>query len=260
MSLISYTFTSKSNIIENFTSSSIIIDDVPTKTIVHSVYGKIKCFTNDDCVCKEILSGRVWEEHLYNDIFKKYILNNTSLIDCGTFIGSHTILMKKLNRNNDLFCFEMMPQHYKLLLDNIKLNNLSNVHTFNCAIGDTNGSIILPDIDYMGSDNYGAISLYNSKKSDISVVKMTLDYILPFITKPLSFIKMDIEGNEILALHGAKNLLTKYRPVILIELWEETYKNLMIDNIWTFLQNLGYRITHISGADYLLSIYKPIQV
>ena len=48
MSLISYTFTSKSNIIENFTSSSTIIDDVPTKTITHSVYDKIKCFTNLD--------------------------------------------------------------------------------------------------------------------------------------------------------------------------------------------------------------------
>ena len=83
---------------------------------------------------------------------------------------------------------------------------------------------------------------------------MTLDHMLPFIIKPLSFIKMDIEGNEILALHGAKNLLTKYKPVILIELWDETYKNLMIDDIWTFLQNLGYIITHISGADYLLSV------
>jgi FkbM family methyltransferase len=162
--------------------------------------------------------------------------------------------MKKLDRNNDLFCFEMMPQHYKLLLDNIKLNNLSNVYTFNCAIGDTNGSIILPDVDYMQSDNYGAISLYNSKKSDISVVKMNLDYILPFIIKPLSFIKMDIEGNEILALHGAKNLLAKYKPVILIELWIETYNKFIVDDIWTFLQNLGYTIKYISSADYLLSV------
>ncbi len=242
MSLISYTLTSTS------------LEDAPTKTINHSVYGKIKCFTNDDCVCKEILSGKVWEGHLYDDIFKKYIIDNTSLIDCGTFIGSHTILMKKLDRNNDLFCFEMMPQHYKLLLDNIKLNNLSNVYTFNCAIGDTNGSIILPDVDYMQSDNYGAISLYNSKKSDISVVKMNLDYILPFIIKPLSFIKMDIEGNEILALHGAKNLLAKYKPVILIELWIETYNKFIVDDIWTFLQNLGYTIKYISSADYLLSV------
>ena len=253
MSLIGYNYT-KSKVIETF--ESIIIDDIsaPTKTISHPVYGKIKCFSNDNCVCDNILNGGVWEKHLYDDIFSKYIVENTSLIDCGAFIGSHTILMKKLDKNNDIFCFEMMPEHYKVLLDNIKLNNLSNVYTFNCAISDTNGSLVIPNTDYMASNNYGGISLHNSIKSDISVIKMTLDFILPFITKPLTFIKMDIEGNEILALHGAKNLLTKYKPIILIELWKDTYNRFIVDEIWVFLQNLGYSMKNIAHDDYLLTV------
>lgn len=230
---------------------------IPTKTIKHSAYGIIKCFTNDNCVCKNILSGNVWEEDLFKNIFTKYIQYNTSIIDCGAFIGSHTILMKKLNKNNDIFCFEMMPEHYKILRDNIKLNNLSNVYTFNCAVSDTNGFIDLPNIDYNklnNSGNYGGISLYNDNKSNIGVIKMNLDYILPFIVKPLTFIKMDIEGNEILALHGAKKLLTKYKPIILIELWENTYKKFIVDSIWVFLQSLGYKLNNISNDDYLLNI------
>jgi FkbM family methyltransferase len=246
-------------IIYKITQSSTKNDfiSIPTKTIKHSVYGVIKCFTNDNCVCKNILSGSVWEEDLFKNIFTNYIQNNTSIIDCGAFIGSHTILMKKLNKNNDIFCFEMMPEHYKVLLDNIKLNNLSNIYTFNCAVSDTNGFIDLPNIDYgeLNNDgNYGSISLYNDNKSNIGVIKMNLDHILPFIVKPLTFIKMDIEGNEILALHGAKRLLTKYKPIILIELWKNTYRNFIVDPIWIFLQSLGYKLNNISNDDYLLKI------
>ena len=248
MSLVFYKYKQ----LDKFTLPDVTLLDTPTRTIKHNVYGNIKCFANDNIVCKNILDGNVWEEDLFNNIFTKYIQENTSLIDCGAFIGSHTILMKKLNKNNDIFCFEMMPEHYKILLDNIKLNNLSNVYTFNCAVSDTIGTIILPNVSYIDSENYGGTSLYNNNKSNISVIKMNLDYILPFIVKPLTFIKMDIEGNEILALHGAKELLTKYKPVILIELWKNTYDKLLVDPIWNFLQKLRYKLVHINNDDYLL--------
>ena len=226
-----------------------------TKVINHPAYGIIKCFLND-LVCNVISNGQIWEEHLYNDIFKKYVLNNTSILDCGSFIGSHTILINKLNRNNDIFCFEMMPEHYKVLLDNIKLNNLSNVFTFNNALGNKLGHLILPSVTYDNkSSNYGGISLNYSTQTGLSSIQITLDYILPFINKPISFIKMDIEGNEINCLYGAKQLITKYKPIMLIELWSDTYNKFIVDDIWVyFLQNLGYKINHISGDDYLFTI------
>ena len=66
---------------------------------------------------------------------------------------------------------------------------------------------------------------------------------------------MDIEGNEINCLYGAKQLITKYKPIMLIELWSDTYNKFIVDDIWVyFLQNLGYKINHISGDDYLFTI------
>ena len=74
-----------------------------TKTIEHPKYNKIKCFEDDNVVCKNILSGLVWEETLMNDIMTKYITQDTTVLDCGAFVGSHTILISQLNRAKTYF-------------------------------------------------------------------------------------------------------------------------------------------------------------
>lgn len=224
----------------------------PTKIINHNKYGIIKCITNDSVVCNVILNGDVWEEDLFNKYFEPYIKENTSILDCGGYIGSHTILMKKLNRNNDIFIFEMMPEHYKIIQDNIKLNNFNNILTFNFALGDKIDRIKLPNVNYNGDNtNYGGIGInYNSSNIDINLIP--LDFILPLIVKPVSFMKVDVEGNEINLLNGAKELITKYKPIICIEIWSWKYDEFINSNIWKYIESINYKIKHIDADDYLL--------
>jgi FkbM family methyltransferase len=231
----------------------------PTKIINHPYYGIIKCFSNDLYVCETILNGNIWEENLFNNYFEPYIKEDTTIFDCGAYIGSHTISMKKLNRNNDIFVFEMMPEHYKIIQDNIKLNNFDNILTFNFALGDKIDKIKIEQVDYNGNNhNYGAIGINynngtdNSKLSNIDIPMIYLDYIMPFVKKPISFIKIDVEGNEISLLNGAKELITNYKPTICIEIWSNKYKEFINSTIWTFLQSLEYKIKNINGDDYLL--------
>ncbi len=229
-----------------------------TKIIEHSTYGKIKCFDNKDYVCNTILAGKIWEENLYNDIFKKYIKENVTIIDCGTFIGSHTILLSKLNPNNNVIGFEMMPEHYKLLVDNIKLNNLGNVIVFNSALNDNLGTLEIPNQNYnVENTNLGGTTL-NTEKSNIKIPALTLDYIIPFIneSKPVQFIKMDVEGYEINCLNGSKMLIEIFKPLILIEIWKNAYDNFINNDIWKYMISLGYNIKHVNGDDYLLYIPK----
>jgi hypothetical protein len=46
---------------------------------------------------------------------------------------------------------------------------------------------------------------------------------MPFIKKPVSFIKIDVEGHEIDLLLGAKEIIAKYKPIIEIEIWDIMY-------------------------------------
>jgi hypothetical protein len=111
----------------------------PTKTIEHPDYGIIKCITNDLLVCETILKGDVWEETLFNDYFKPYIRENTTVLDCGAYVGSHTILMKKLNRNNDIFVFENLTASVlafrNLSQKNSKLGPQTLHPAFSCSYG-----------------------------------------------------------------------------------------------------------------------------
>ncbi len=195
---------------------------------------------------------KVWEEQLFNDYFKPYIKENTTILDCGAYVGSHTILMKKLNRNNDIFAFEMMPEHYKIIQDNIKLNNFDNILTFNVALGDKIDRIKLPNVNYNKENtNYGGTAFYMNRDI-IDIPLVTLDYIMPFIKKPVSFIKIDVEGNEINLLKGAKELITKYKPIIEIEIWDSLYDAFINSDIWKFLEQLDYKIKKAQSHDYLI--------
>ncbi len=220
--------------------------------------------SNDKHVCGTILNRGVWEKDLFEQYFKPYIKENTTILDCGAYVGSHTILMKKLNRNNDIFAFEMMPEHYKIIQDNIKLNNFDNILTFNFALGDKIKRIKLPNIDYINTNNnnfdgnfmdgnFGGIDI-NMTNSNVDIMMINLDFILPLIVKPVSFMKVDVEGNELDLLKGAKELITKYKPIIEIEIWTKNnkYNEFIKSDMWEYLQTLDYNIKHIDNDDYLL--------
>jgi FkbM family methyltransferase len=243
---------SLNNLQEKFENNNEFNIFPPTKIINHNKYGIIKCITNDLYVCETILKGNTWEEELFNNYFEPYIKENTTILDCGSYIGSHSILMKKLNRNNDIFIFEMMPEHYKIIQDNIKLNNFDNILTFNFALGDKIDRIKLPNVNYNEDNtNYGATSI-NNNSSNVDINLIPLDFIMPFIIKPVSFMKIDVEGNEVSLLNGAKELITKYKPIICIEIWNLKYDEFINSDIWKYLQSINYKIKHINGDDYLL--------
>ncbi len=225
-----------------------------TKIINHPAYGYIKCFNNNDLVCSIILDNKIWEEDLFNNHIKPYVKENTSVFDCGAFIGSHTILINKLNRNNDIFSFEMMPEHYKLLVDNIKMNKYTNILPFNNALNDKYEWVTLPNINYNESNtNFGGTGI-NENISTSNIASIKLDDMEKYLRKPLSFIKMDVEGYELFALRGGLNIITKYKPTILIEVWKHLYDNFIINETYIYLTSIGYKINHVGGDDYLMKI------
>lgn len=231
------------------------------RTIDHPGYrAKLKCFANPtDIVCATILDGRIWEKNLFERGFRPHIRPGTTVLDCGAYVGSHTLLMSQVDPSVQVLAFEMMPEHYKLVQDNIRLNRLSNVLAFHCALSDHNGKVRIPEVDYQKTEqvNYGGTRLADAAKteSDVFVPCMTLDAFLPWITQPLSFVKMDVEGHELAVLRGAMQLCNLYRPVIAVEIWKDRYAEFIASDVWTHLsKRLGYRIEPLSGHDYLLVV------
>jgi FkbM family methyltransferase len=90
----------------------------------------------------------------------------------------------------------------------------------------------------------------------INVEVETLDHVIPEDI-PIHLIKIDVEGAEMLVLKGAKNILTRHKPLVLFEcgiggtdIYETTP-----ENVFDFFHNIGFSL---SLLDYYLSGKKPL--
>jgi FkbM family methyltransferase len=58
-----------------------------------------------------------------------------TILDIGANCGVATTILAKQNPQARLFAFEPHPPTYELLLENLRLNHVTNVKAMNCAVG-----------------------------------------------------------------------------------------------------------------------------
>jgi FkbM family methyltransferase len=207
--------------------------------------GKLYCY-EDDFMKHIFLKDGDWEPEL-NDIFKRYINKNSIVVDIGASIGINTIKMSKFAKK--VYSFEPFTQSFELLNTNISINNLDNVETFNYGLGNEEKNIDKMWFGFLNKKkNMGTLrinKLYNlyNEPVDVNIKIKKLDNIL---NEPIDFIKIDVEGFENEVLLGAMNIITKYKPIIIMENWN-------IDNEYDILQNLGYSMFRLN--ENVLYIY-----
>jgi FkbM family methyltransferase len=234
----------------------------------HTKYGKLTCFLNDIVFYSSLRNGKIYEEELIiNNIIP--LLNNKEdnkvILDIGSHIGSHTILYSRLVKNSEIYSFEPQKEIFNLLKENVINNNLLNVKIFNNAVGhiitDTNMSNFLYDgydckIEYNTSKtlNYGGIGLGENGEK---VKMITIDSLE---LNKCDYIKIDVEGSEILVLMGGINTILKFKPIIWFEktdkkVTDEMKRNLKINfelkDTCDVLTNIGYNLYKIDDCNYL---------
>jgi FkbM family methyltransferase len=135
-----------------------------------------------------------------------YILHVTTpedlFIDVGANVGSYTILACGA-RGARGYCFEPIPETYQKLLENIKINDLTErVKPYNIGIADQEGELsFTADRDTM---NHVVTGVEQEAKT-IKVQVCTLDQILAE-EKP-TILKIDVEGFEGKVIAGALRTL-----------------------------------------------------
>ena len=151
-------------------------------------------------------------------------------LDCGANIGVHTVEMAKYMTGwGRVFAVEAQERLYYALCGNIALSNLFNASAILAAIGSTEGEISVPQPNYLKPASFGSVELRHSSTTeyvgqsvsyapkDLKAVPMvTIDYICRDSSR-VDFIKLDVEGMEIEALNGAANVISQFRPALLVE-------------------------------------------
>lgn len=170
-------------------------------------------------------------------------------VDIGAHAGSWTRPLARLVPAGRVYAFEALP-HYAVALRRLMLLTFTgNVTVINAAMSDQPGTVQIAWRTKAGRKLTGNTHMATSSESGevecVTVTALTLDgwhAALPSGPK-VGFVKIDVEGAELLVLRGAKAFLQKNRPVIFMEIVTECcarYGYIPAD-LFRLFGELGYR-------------------
>lgn len=219
---------------------------------------EVKGDIHDDCIIQNIINSGYWETATQM-VIDKFVKPTDVCFDVGANIGSITIPLAY--KAEQVYAFEVgsIPMGY--LRHNILKNNITNVEVIRGAVADKPGKLHY----YYTYPNVGG-SFVSTEIVDCGALtedidSLTLDSVATKLNA-VDFIKMDIEGYELNALLGAKNLLSKFKPKLYIEFNPVAYKELHgteIKPLWDFLAK-EYEFIYVVRDDNLhrVSSYENI--
>ena len=165
------------------------------------VYGK-NLYVGKDTI-ELARQGEHYEQET-TEAFKANIKAGDIVVDIGANVGYFTVLASTLvGPSGKVFAFEPMREYYDLLARTVRENGLTNVTTFNTAVGARKGTVTVEhDVIKEGSG-------------------VELGPIDELVSGKVDFIKMDIEGYEPMALEGMRRTIERNPRVILVTEFNE---------------------------------------
>jgi FkbM family methyltransferase len=182
--------------------------------------GKFSGFHNDYMTLAIQDKGSM-EPH-FHEITNVLINRNDIILDVGANIGTHSVILARKAKLGRVYAFEPQSVAFSILQNNIIYNQLSNVIALHYAISALdNHTVSMDNFSFVGGGgiiNNGSLRLSNFKNDNVIGEVSLSRTIDSFNFKSVNFIKMDIQGSEVMALSGAKKTIKKSRPIIFIEI------------------------------------------
>ena len=154
----------------------------------------------------------VWVNKEYvNYNFK---INDTDcIIDIGGHIGLFTIFVSQFCKNGKIITIEPINENFKLLQENLELNNIKNVKVFHKAVSNKNGITVM----YFDNEDHAAHSLIYNQTNKREIESITLEKIFELENiETCNYLKLDCEGSEFMILENlSSNYFNKIKNIVL---------------------------------------------
>lgn len=195
-----------------------------------------------------------------------HLAPDETFVDIGAHIGQETIpVAKYLNRGGHVWAFEPIAESLARLDEEIFNANLKNVSTSGIGVLDAGGEVdfFLPEEFDLNKDQHvtcmeNATPRFDHLGKDRRILRkvrtISLDRFFP--VEKIHLIKIDAQGAEPLILKGAKGLLERCRPKIIME-WEDI-ANEDTDWMFGFVKEIGYDIYDMNGR--MFPILRPEEI
>lgn len=219
-----------------------------------NVDGKFILLEND-AIARTLLRGVRWEPH-FSVVVNEFVSPGDNVVDCGANFGYNSVILgKKITNSGVLISIEPQSLIYKQLISNLFLNGILNTKLVNSCIGEESNQLVrLQRVNY-NQDNVNIGNTGIGGDGELCNV-ISLDDLCDV---KINFIKIDVQGYELFLLKGAKNIISRDKPDLFIEIEDHQlirfgiHKKQIID----LLKDHGYKIFNICNEypfDYICTI------
>jgi FkbM family methyltransferase len=198
--------------------------------------------------------------------YLQLVKSGWTVFDVGANTGYYTILFSHLvGSKGHVHAFEPVPPTFNALSERLAVEGIfSNVRSNSKAVCDVDGQsveLVLPGDDHgQASLAIHASGSWKAKaRTPFTVQSITLDkYAEANDVRGIDFLKIDVEGAELLVLRGARRILSRHRPLILLEFFEDWTRDFQYGapDIIDLLVEMGYRFFYL---DDFTVLQNPIQ-
>lgn len=178
-------------------------------------------------------------EYRQRVLFEAMIKEGTVVFDIGAQAGFYTLLAAILvGPRGRVYAFEPVPRNLFYLKEHLRLNNLSNVTVIEAAVADGCGSAAL---EAGPNPSEGRLA----SRGQLRVRTVSLDELIARQELPEpDYLKIDVEGAELLVLKGAEATIAKHHPTILLS----THGDDIHKQCGIFLDGLHYHLKPINSS------------
>jgi FkbM family methyltransferase len=163
-------------------------------------------------------------------------------VDVGAHCGSLSIPFESFFEK--VLSIEPLPDNYRALERNIALNDLQpKITAFNLAAGATNARGTL----FIEKDDTSSLIRMEAPAGSLDVTVRPIDDVLNdegVQAAEVRLLKVDVEGAEMDVLAGARDLLEKGSPILVLEANTAAAKN----SLEMFMERMGYLLVRIADG------------
>lgn len=177
-------------------------------------------------------------------ILSKHLKRGDCFYDVGAHIGFYSVIAARLvGKSGLVIAFEPDPDNVKVLQKICTRNNLDHICALPAAVWNQGGRVQFQ----RGKDPSrmtGRVVSQNVQLSGCQLLSCPAVALDTFSAsnRPPTFVKIDVEGGELMVLKGAQTTLRSFRPTLLVEIHDKAYIPAILDS----LSPLGYLKRHIS--------------
>ena len=176
------------------------------------------------------------------------------IIDAGANVGYTTVIFAKAFPNYLIVSYEPVSLLSSIIVKVVHFFKVKNVEVKQLALGNANEmvSIKTPIIAGVKKQGLSFVAVAVEREDEnlmndfleekVQMVSLDND-LLGKVKHPVVGIKVDVENFEFFVLQGSIELIKRYKPVVMAELWDNARKNACIE----LMNNLGYAVKVISN-------------